>query len=191
MMTPPPIANLNAAAVESKSARPNFIDMAFVHLKLDRPGPHDLDYVCCYEDGYLTYRVTFYSALRGLGDPKGCVLTAEILLPGGGKTAAADDDIIPRIVDELQRMTLIDPQANVVCSRVDKQPNALPLPTPESKQVFAEQVAAARQSADNVLMVGRNNFQHFVSAVLLDIYNQVSNLAIAEVGAIPTQKFQQ
>jgi protoporphyrinogen oxidase len=187
--TAPPIAYLKAAAVGSKSVRPNFIDMAFVHAEFDRPSPHDLDYVCCYDDGYLTYRVTFYSALRGLRDQKGCVLTAEILLVEGN--TVADDGIVRRIVDELRRMTLIDPQANVVRSRVDVHRNALPLPTPESKQVFAEQVVAARGSADNVLMVGRNNFQHFVSAVLLDIYNQISNLAIADVGVVATQKLRQ
>jgi hypothetical protein len=171
--------------------RPSFIDMAFVHLEFDRPSPHDLDYACCYDDGYLTYRVTFYSALRGSENEKGCVLTAEILLLEGGKTAALDDDIARRIVDELRRMTLIDPQANVVRSRIDVQQNALPLPTPESKQIFAEQVEAARGSADNVLMVGRNNFQHFVSAVLLDVYNQISNLATTDVGAVAKQELRQ
>jgi len=173
----PPVSYLRLINEKVQSAPPVIFDMIFVHLILDMPFIYDLDYLCCYEPGYLTYRATFYNALTGMNNKEGIhASTAEIIVTDEDlPTLKSEPELCSRILNEYKDMGLISKNASIKKSHIERSKKVLPIQTPESQYAFKKQVEVSKKSASNLLMIGRNNHKHGLNDVLQDVYQQITS----------------
>lgn len=172
--TPPPALLLRALGESVDSIPPTFRDMLFVDLVLDRPLPHDLEYMCCYAQEFLTFRVGFYPALTSPDRPaKEPWLTAEIIV--NQATEDVDEAALPaRVLEELIEMGAASAGSQPIASNVVRRRNALPILSPEAAESQAGLVERAAAQANNITLIGRNARGHFINAILMDAYEALA-----------------
>ena len=171
--TAPPIHLLNMAEKKSPSSKPYFINLILTHLEIDKKFDHNLEYLSCYDENFKTFRVTFYSNLRGSFKKKPFNLTVETLSNDHRNLNLNFSNII---LKELKTIGVINKRSSIINSKVQIKRNIFPIQSPKNSEVFKKQIMLTKKNFRNVILAGRNSGTHGLILNLNHIYKVIKNL---------------
>ena len=171
--TGPPVSFLHLANKKIKTSKPNFRNLIIVHFEIDKKISHNLQYVTNYDCNFKTYRVTFYSNLRNNFKKKPYNLSCEIITDNENKDL---NDLKNNTFTELVSMKVIPKNSKILNSFITFKKSTVIVHSPKSYRSFKSQVSECKKVANNIILLGRNNFKHALYLNLLDTYNQSVNL---------------
>ncbi len=165
--TVPTAFYLRAAGIQVAGAPPTFRNLTLLHFAFDQAIQSDLHWVCCYDREFATYRVTLYPniTLDPVAPPPHH-LTVEVIGDAGDAV-----ELKARIKRELVDIGLLPANAKAIYENVMFLPNAFPVSTTQMVRQSQAQFEAARDSADNLLLLGRTGGAHFQTTILREIHN--------------------
>ena len=156
-----------------KTSRPNFRNLIIVHFEIDKKISHNLQYVTNYDCNFKTYRVTFYCNLRNNFKKKPYNLSCEIITDNENKDL---NDLKNSIFTELVSMKVIPKNSKILNSFITFKKSTVIVHSPKSYRSFKSQISECKKVANNIILLGRNNFKHALYLNLVDTYNQSINL---------------
>lgn len=142
---------------------PLFCDLYTLNIISDKPLTTDLHWVCNYDEGFSSYRITQYPNItKGPVAPPPHHLTVEVLLQLDEEPPAVD-----RIYDELRRIGLVEPKSVLRVVSSNRHPKALPVPAPDHRENAEVNRHAASALASNIVLAGRASV-HFHQVPVLE-----------------------
>ncbi|MCG8692203.1 MAG: FAD-dependent oxidoreductase [Minwuiales bacterium] len=168
--TVPTAFYLRAAGINVEGAPPMFRNLTLLNFTFDQAVQSDLHWICCYDSDFATYRVTLYPniTLDPVAPPPHH-LTVEVIGDAGDAVA-----LKARIKRELVEIGLLPANAKAIYENVLFLPNAFPVTTTQLVKQSRAQYEAARDSADNLLLLGRTGGAHFQTSILREIHSTLS-----------------
>ena len=159
------------AGEKISSPPPKFRHLLLYHFVFDQALLTKLHWVCCYDPGFLTYRITCYPNITQEAiQPPPHHLTVEVIA-GDAENAEAQ---VERVRQELVQIGIVPSTAALLHSKVNVAFNALPVPTVEFVANQAEQLRAAERVAENVVFAGRSGGAHFQADILRQVYESLN-----------------
>ena len=171
--TAPPIFFLNLVGKKIKSTKPKFINLILTHLEIDKKPNHNLEYLSCYEKNFKTFRVTFYSNLRGSPNKKPYNLTVEAL---STRNENLNNQYINKIFFELKKMNIIHEKSKILHSKVQLKKNIVAIQSPKSLNNFKSQLNLIKRNFNNVILAGKNSVSYGFAQNLIHMYKECIKL---------------
>lgn len=170
----PPSALLRAAAIPAPSVKPEFRDLAVIHLVATGEPSTDLHYATFFDPDDIIHRAFFYREVRpGCGETERRSMSVEVVLEPGEEVDEAS--LTRRVLAELKCARLMPAAAKVHWSHTERFSRVFPVPTPEFSA--ADRACRARVAElENVGLVGRSEDTAFLDAILVNCDRQVGRL---------------
>ena len=169
--TVPPFLLLRAASIELPAPPPKIRSVGLYHFVFDRPFAESNQYVTCYDEHMVTFRVTLYPHLRSLDAPGApWNLTVEVL----GDESVDFASLAPRVEAELHEMGILATGTKRLHLEVARVASGFPAFTHSFVAALDAQTSALETRFANALLLGRARCPpFFMTDVLIDTWQRV------------------
>lgn len=156
-----------------KPLLPDFITLGVHHLKLDRPLPHDRQYLLNFNANPALFRAVFRDNI--LGTTSNIVTVEQLLHLRRDEMPESEDQAARRCLDELQRCGAVGQDANLVAHACILHRNFLPVLTPQYAAFNTELAQRVAETLPAVEVVGRaGNGALFLDGIIHDALGKLT-----------------
>ena len=144
------------------------------HVVLRKNYPTDAYYGYCYDQDYISFRLTFYNNFRNFGKNNHKLLTIESIV----KNFQEEKDFISIIKKEMRLMNLIDSDDDIISMKVNYIPKTFPVFANNYRFKCLQYKKNIENTINNLKILGKSSGESFTLLGLLEnAYKEINQIS--------------